>query len=250
MALFDHPIAHRGLHDRARGIIENTASAFEAAIAAGYAIETDVQLSSDGAPFIFHDDAFDRLTAARGPSDTMPIAEIKKLVLTDSSTGDVPPTFDEFLRQTDGRAVQMQIELKQQHGPGGTDALARACAASLKTCKGPHTVESFDPNLLIAMRRHGYTGKLGIITYSFPPPESPNLNELQRFAAKHLLHYPLTRFDFISCQDSWLTAPMVRLFRALGMPVTSWTIKSQAQATAALAHADQIVFEGFVPPSG
>src|SRR6201986_4198539 len=111
MALFDHPIAHRGLHDRARGIIENAHAAFEAAIAAGYAIECDVQLSSDGVPFIFHDDDFDRLTSAKGPSDAMPIAEVKKLVLTGSSSNEVPPTFDEFLRQTEGRAVQMQIEL-------------------------------------------------------------------------------------------------------------------------------------------
>jgi glycerophosphoryl diester phosphodiesterase len=249
MALFDHPIAHRGLHDRARGIIENTPSAFEAAIAAGYAIECDVQLSSDGVPFIFHDDDFDRLTSAKGASDAMPIAEVQKLVLTGSSSNDVPPTFEQFLRQTEGRALQMQIELKQQHRPGSTDALARVCAAALKNYKGPHTVESFDPNLLLTMRRHGYTGKLGIITYSFPPNESPKLNELQRFVAKQLLHYPVTRFDFISCQDTWLTAPMVRLFRALGMPVTTWTIKSEAQAAAVRPHADQLVFEGFLPAS-
>ena len=42
------PIAHRGLHDRSRGIIENSRSAFEAAVAQGYGIECDVQLSSDG----------------------------------------------------------------------------------------------------------------------------------------------------------------------------------------------------------
>ena len=73
------PVAHRGLHDRARGIIENAHAAFEAAINAGYAIECDVQLSSDGVPFIFHDDDFDRLTSAKGPSDALPIAEVKKL---------------------------------------------------------------------------------------------------------------------------------------------------------------------------
>ena len=44
--LFPNPIAHRGLHDRASGVIENSASAFEAAIAGGFAIECDVQLSS------------------------------------------------------------------------------------------------------------------------------------------------------------------------------------------------------------
>ena len=41
------PIAHRGLHDGATAI-ENTASAFRAAIDGGYGIETDVQLTADG----------------------------------------------------------------------------------------------------------------------------------------------------------------------------------------------------------
>ena len=34
-ATFVRPIAHRGLHDKARGRIENTAPAFQAAIAHG-----------------------------------------------------------------------------------------------------------------------------------------------------------------------------------------------------------------------
>ena len=41
------PIAHRGLHDGSSAI-ENTPSAFRAAIDGGYAIETDVQLTADG----------------------------------------------------------------------------------------------------------------------------------------------------------------------------------------------------------
>jgi glycerophosphoryl diester phosphodiesterase len=42
------PIAHRGLHDPTKGLIENTAAAVRAAMAAGYGIEVDVQLSGDG----------------------------------------------------------------------------------------------------------------------------------------------------------------------------------------------------------
>jgi enamine deaminase RidA (YjgF/YER057c/UK114 family) len=47
--LIERPIAHRGLHDARRGIVENTASAFAAAISGDYAIECDLQLSADGA---------------------------------------------------------------------------------------------------------------------------------------------------------------------------------------------------------
>ena len=42
------PVAHRGLHDAARGIIENTPSSIAAAVAANYAIEVDLQITADG----------------------------------------------------------------------------------------------------------------------------------------------------------------------------------------------------------
>jgi len=103
---------------------------------------------------------------------------------------------------------------------------------------------------LIALRRVGQTAPLGIITYGYDEPAwEGQLAGWKRFVLRHLLHWPLTRFDFISCRNVSLDLPAVRLFRALGMPVTSWTIKSPADATAALRRADQIVFEGFLPAS-
>ena len=64
------PIAHRGLHDAAAGVIENTASAFRAAIDAGYGIECDLQISADGEAMVHHDDALGRLTDGAGRLDT------------------------------------------------------------------------------------------------------------------------------------------------------------------------------------
>ncbi len=65
--LVARPIAHRGLHAKSKGIIENTASAFEAAILGGYSIECDVQLTADGEAIVFHDDDLERVTEAKGP---------------------------------------------------------------------------------------------------------------------------------------------------------------------------------------
>ena len=53
--LVARPIAHRGLHDRTAGLVENSLSAAEAAIAAGFAIECDVQDTADGDAVVFHD---------------------------------------------------------------------------------------------------------------------------------------------------------------------------------------------------
>jgi len=245
--LFDRPIAHRGLHDRSKGVIENSRSAFAAAIERGYAIETDVQLSSDGVPFIFHDDDFDRLTEATGRSDARPIAEVARLTLKGSAAGDVPPLFAEFLAQVAGR-TQLQIELKQQKDAAGTSALAATVAAALKSYAGPYTLESFDPHLLIALRREGVTAPLGIITYGYDEPTwDTKVSGWQKFVLRHLLHWPLTRFNFISCRNVSLYLPAVRFFRARGMEVTTWTITSEQAAVASKRGADQIVFEGFLP---
>jgi glycerophosphoryl diester phosphodiesterase len=60
------PVAHRALHDVTDGRPENSRAAIRAAIAAGYAIEIDLQYSSDGCPMVFHDDDLDRLTGSGG----------------------------------------------------------------------------------------------------------------------------------------------------------------------------------------
>jgi glycerophosphoryl diester phosphodiesterase len=245
--LFDRPIAHRGLHDRSKGVIENSRSAFAAAIEHGYAIECDVQLSSDGVPFIFHDDDFDRLTEANGRSDARPIAEVTRLTLKGSAGAEVPPLFTEFLAQVAGR-TQLQIELKQQRDVASTRTLASTVAAALKGYGGPYALESFDPNLLIALRREGVTAPLGIITYGYDEPTwDTKVTGWQKFVLRHLLHWPLTRFNFISCRNVSLYLPVVRFFRARGMEVTAWTITSEQAAMASKRGADQIVFEGFLP---
>jgi len=247
---FDRPIAHRGLHDPARGIIENSRSAFEAAITGGYAIELDLQLSSDGVPFVFHDDDFDRLTSATGPSNAKPISEVQSLVLSGSAAGDTPQRFTEFLAQNGGRTLT-QIELKQQPTPEATVTLAREVARALAAYRGPYTLESFDPRLLIGLRRAGVRAPIGAVTYGFDVPEwDETLTDRQRFILRNLLHWPVSRFNFISCRDVSLEMPAVRFFRALGMPVTAWTINSPEAAAKALRHADQIVFEGFLPGRG
>ena len=47
-------------------MIENTASAFAAAIAGDYGIESDLQISADGEAMVHHDDALGRLTEGSG----------------------------------------------------------------------------------------------------------------------------------------------------------------------------------------
>lgn len=245
--LFPNPIAHRGLHDRAKGVIENSASAFEAAIAGGYAIECDIQLSSDGVPVVFHDDVTERLLGKPGAIADRAASEITSSPLLDSAAGDCPQRFTDFLAQIAGRTL-LQIELKHQRDATGTQLLARSVAEMLKTYQGPVTVESFDPHLLTAVRQFGFSGPRGIITYDYADDsEASSLTAEQRYTLRHLLHWHETQFDFISCAKDALNLPAIVFWRALGKPVTAWTIRSQAEADAASAFSDQLVFEGFAP---
>lgn len=247
--LFPNPIAHRGLHDRGSGIIENSASAFEAAITAGFTIECDVQLSSDGVPVIFHDENMKRLLGKDGAIADCAVAEITSTRLLDSAAGDCPQRFTGFLSQIGGRTL-LQIELKHQRDIAGTQLLARAVAEALKSYEGPVTVGSFDPRLLTAIRQFGFAGPRGIITYDYEPNEWDSyLTDEQRYTLRHLLHWHETQFDFISCASDALGLPATNFWRALGKPITAWTVRTQAEADATRGRADQIVFEGFAPKS-
>jgi glycerophosphoryl diester phosphodiesterase len=247
--IFDRPIAHRGLHNRALGVIENSRSAFEAAIARNFHIECDVQLSRDGVPVIFHDDDLERLTGLKGPIGGRSADELAATPLLDSAAGDRPQRLAEFLTQIAGRAL-LQIELKKQPNAEMTDTLARTAAQAIAGYDGPVTVESFDPHLLAAVRKHGYKGALGIITYRYDQPEwERGITDGQRTVLRHLLHWPWTRFSFISCFQQALDLPAVRFFRSLGVPVTAWTIRTPEERRRVAAGADQIVFEGFDPES-
>ena len=92
-ALLSRPIAHRALHNRKAGRVENSMAAIKAAIAAGYGIEIDVQLSSDGHAMVFHDDNLDRLTAQTGPVRARSRAELEQIPLKDD-TGTIPALGD------------------------------------------------------------------------------------------------------------------------------------------------------------
>lgn len=244
--IFAQPIAHRGLHNRANGTIENSASAFARAITGGYGIECDLQLSGDGVPMVFHDPALERLTGQTGTVSTLSAGQLGRIELTDSATGDCPQTFAAMLEQINGE-VPLVVELKQQP-EDRAPLLAEAAAKVVAEYKGPLVFKTFDPSLIRLTRKAGFAGAIGIITMRYDDEQTKSkISYWQRFGLRHLLHKPNSKFDFISCHHEALRLPVVRTMRRSGMKVMSWTIRSYDEEQAARHFADQIVFEGFLP---
>lgn len=248
-ALFPRPIAHRGLHDIALGVAENSRAAARAAVARGYAIECDVQLSADGEAIVFHYDDLDRLTTATGPVSDRTAAELALLTLRDSN--ELIPSLHDLLTTIAGRSP-LVVELKSRFD--GDLRLARCVAGIVAGYEGPIVIESFDPAPIAYLRAEG-PGlglghvPLGIVAQArYDREEWPQLSPTQRGELTHFLHFSRTRPQFLSfnVEDFPHVAPV--LFRqALGLPVTTWTVRTPEMAQSAAAWADAIVFEGFSP---
>ncbi len=246
---FDRPIAHRGLNDRQKGVIENSLPAFAAAVENGFAMECDVQLSGDGKPIVFHDDDLGRLTGHKGTVSMLSAGQMTRIPLLDSADGACPPRFETLLETVAGRQL-LVVELKQQQTGAAQKELAKVVADALADYEGPVVVESFDPRLLTRVRAAGYRGHLGIILMRNARWDDGKTGFVSEFILRHMLHYPMTRFSFMSVRRTDLDLPMVRFWRARGLPLTAWTVRSQDEADAVYVHSDQIVFEGFVPQIG
>ena len=128
-------------------MIENTASAFSAAVAGGYGMETDLQISADGEAMVHHDDALGRLTEGTGRLADMSTAEIKAVRFKAST--DRILTLGELCELVGGRA-SLVLELKSRFD--GDRRLAQRVTDVLATYAGPVAVMSFDPAMIEVVR--------------------------------------------------------------------------------------------------
>ncbi|WP_322890392.1 MULTISPECIES: glycerophosphodiester phosphodiesterase family protein [unclassified Yoonia] len=245
LAFLSRPIAHRALHDRKAGRVENSIAAIKAAIAAGYGIEIDVQLSSDGQAMVFHDDTLDRLTAQTGPVRARSRAELEQIALKDD-TGTIPALAD-VLALVAGQ-VPLLIEIKDQDGNMGPDVgpLEEATCAALADYKGDVALMSFNPHSMAACRALAPAIARGLVTSAYDPVFWP---ELTRAVCDHLRQIPdYDRVDacFISHEALDLARPRVAEIKATGAPVLCWTIRSAMAEAKAREIADNVTFEGYL----
>lgn len=236
------PFAHRGLHDRAAGVIENSLPAIRAAAAGGYAVEIDVQLSSDGEAMVFHDYELDRLTAETGPVRMRDAAALGAIALRDGGGARIPTLAEALAALSGALAV---VEVKRQDDPA---PLCAATARALAAHDGPAAMMSFDPRAVAWFRDHAPDVPRGLVAYAFDHPEdAAGLTPEQIAALADMESFEALGADFFSYGAKDLPRARVAALRAKGVPALCWTIRSQAAAEEALRHVDAITFEGFTP---
>lgn len=238
------PVAHRGLHDAAADVIENTASAFAAAIDGNYAIECDVQVSADAEAMVHHDGVLGRLTDGDGALVGMTAAALKQVSF--KATADRMQTLPELCAQVGGR-VPLIVEIKSRHD--SDLRLVQRVATVLREYAGPVAAMSFDPHLVAALRELAPGLPRGIVAERrYDHPEWATLAAGEKRSLAHLLHAFSTRPHFVAyrVQDLPALAPLAAR-HLFGLPLLTWTVRTAEDRARAARWASQMIFEGFRP---
>ena len=246
-AFLSTPITHRGYHEASKGVIENSLSAFRAAIAAGYGIELDIQLSADGQAVVFHDDTLDRVAEGSGLVQDRSAAELGLIRLKGSR--DTIPTFGETLALVAGR-TPLLVELKDQSGDmSGTDGvLERATVAALAGYQGPVALMSFNPHTVVRLAELAPDLPRGLVLAGDDPdgwaPAPRAVFETLMTAPD----YARSQSSFISHGLTDIDRPLVRALKAAGETILCWTVRSAQTEALARRIVHNITFEGYPAP--
>ena len=238
------PVAHRGLHDRSKGIIENMPGAALAAIEGNFAIECDIQLAADGEAMVHHDDGLGRLTEGSGVLRDLASGALKAIRFKD--TTERMMSLGDLCALVQGR-VPIIVEVKSHFD--GDRRLVRRMAEVLKSCTGPAAGMSFDPDQVMALRETMPELPRGIVAQSaYAETDWPEATSAQRESMRHLKHAFRTRPDFVAYWVNDLPASAPWIARQLfGLPLLTWTVRTVEQRARATRYADQMIFEGFRP---
>ncbi|QUJ75929.1 phosphodiesterase [Sulfitobacter albidus] len=240
----DRPFAHRALHDVTDGRPENSRAAIRAAIAAGYGIEIDVQLSGDGAAMVFHDYHLERLTDMQGAVQLHDSVALRAIPLRGGTEG--IPDLAEVLTIIAG-AVPLLIELKDQDGGMGPriGRLEAAVAAALEGYAGDVALMSFNPHSVAEMQSLCPHLPRGLTTSAYRPADWP-LSTATCDTLREIPDYDRTGSVFISHEVDDLDRPRVAELKAQGAMISCWTVRSPEQDARARRIADTVTFEGYV----
>ena len=237
--LFAPPIAHRGLWSK-DGPPENSLGAFEAACEAGYGIELDVQLSSDGEAMVFHDGKLQRMCGREGRIADYTAADLGEMRL--AGTDETIPTLADTLTLVGHRAM-VHIELKTPYGEVG--ALEQRVHEILIDHNGPIAVIGFNPYSHAWFADRHPDILRGLDSHAYKLADSGRLAPEQRKAFQRLEHVAIARPHFLALGLDMLPSPRADQMREGGMPIVAWTVRKPAEWDKISGHCDNLIFEGY-----
>lgn len=210
-------IAHRGYFDNEGGIPENSLPSFEAAMEKGFAIELDIQLSSDGVAMVFHDADLERVCGKAGKIWEYTAAELKEMKLL--GTEETIPTFEETLALIDGR-VPLLVEYKMDRVD---TAVCAAGQALLDNYSGEYMIQCFDPRAVLWYTKNAPQVARGQLAKEFWHEEeysSPLYTALSFLVAN-----VATRPDFVSYSFEHQDNIALKAYRLMGGTTACWTLR-------------------------
>ncbi|QCK87393.1 glycerophosphodiester phosphodiesterase [Phreatobacter aquaticus] len=241
--LTTRPVAHRGLHDAAKGVLENCPQAFQAAIAGNYAIECDVQPTADGDAIVFHDPTLDRLTVQTGRVDQRSVAELQAIPF--KATTDRMLTLSQLFALVDDK-VPLVVEIKSEFD--GKLGLTKRVAELAADYRGRLALMSFDPAPIAWLKAHAPGLVRGIVAESaYAGAHWDRLPSAMKRDLAAIAHFDTTDPHFLSWRVADMPSAATVLYRsALKRPVICWTVRNDEDRALAARHADQVTFEGYL----
>jgi len=218
-AMMGFHYAHRGYFDNEGGVPENSLPAFSAAIDAGYAIELDVQLSSDGTAMVFHDASLARMCGVDGNIWDYTKDELKAMKLF--GTEETIPTLEEALTLIDGQTPVL-VEYKMDKVDS---AVCEAGHALLKDYDGAYAIQCFHPLALIWYKKNAPDIPRGQLAQQFYK-QAKYRTSPAHYAMTYLLTNVVTRPDFISYKYSDAGSVSLNLCRLMGAKTAAWTLRA------------------------
>lgn len=220
----DFTYTHRGLWDAA--MPENSLAAFHAAAAAGVGVELDVRLSFDKRPIVFHDASLQRMCNHREWIERVAIADLGRWPLPD---GSAIPTLEAVLDIMAGLPVLIEIKVD-----GHAGEIADRVAEVIADRDGPIAVMSFDEPTVARLCRLVTDRPIGLLCIADNQVEE---DLIAKAATARALGC-----DYIAPHHSVL-GPVASA--SGGLPLVTWTIRTQDELQLARDYSAAPIFEGF-----
>lgn len=229
--------AHRGYHDMAHCIPENSMSAFRAAIRRGYGIELDLHLTRDGQLVVFHDNTLERLCGCSKRVEELSYDELSSFRLL--GTDERIPLLQEVLSAVDG-VVPLLIELKI---PTSSLKICEETYRILQQYSGNYMIQSFNTMGVRWFKLHAPHILRGQLAEHLTARTSKE-SWLLKFIVQNLLCNFLGRPDFISYNMSDLPHLSVFLLKYIFQtPIAVWTLRTTDELNKGISEYHIQIFE-------